>query len=126
MSVDADIPTSLDLFGKSVTDLQTGIIVGNDSISGTLNNITGYTGFSGNVSEQSGHYLVLHCDVPDLNDEIITVEVVGGTHGPVTLDSDHVAVLRIANTTQSVKFTASKNGNKTYSKTYSLTNLTLS
>ena len=114
-----------DVLGKTVAELQSGVIISGSTISGTLNNIDGYTGFSGNVAEQSGHYLVLRADTGNASDTI-TVELIGGTVGrPVTLDSDRNIVLRIANTsTQSVKVVAT-DGKHTVTKSYSLTGLTL-
>lgn len=114
-----------DVLGKTVAELQSGVTISGSTISGTLNNIDGYTGFSGNVEEQSGHYLVIRADTGNASDTI-TVELIGGTVGhPVTLDSDRNIVLRIANTsTQSVKVVAT-NGKRTVTKSYSLTGLTL-
>ena len=114
-----------DVLGKTVAELQSGVTISGSTISGTLNNIDGYTGFSGNVAEQSGHYLVLRADTGNASDTI-TVELIGGTVGhPVTLDSDRNIVLRIASTsTQSVKVVAT-DGKRTVTKSYSLTGLTL-
>ncbi len=58
-------------------------------------------------------------------DAVTTVEVVGGTKGPVALDEDMNVVLLIKDKdAQSVKVTATtKEG--TTSKTYTLTGLTL-
>ena len=94
-------------------------------ISGTLNYVTDYTGFSGNVAEQSGNYLVLKCTTGSL-DDVITVELIGGTVGhPVTLDEDRNIVLRITNTeTQSIEVVAT-DGESTVTKQYALTGLTL-
>lgn len=36
----------VDLFDKTVSDLQNDIVIGEDGISGTLKYVTGYTGFS--------------------------------------------------------------------------------
>lgn len=86
-----------DLLGKTASDLQEDIIVNDNGVYGTLKKVAGYTGFSGNVAEQSGHYLALKIDTEDDDDEI-TVELLGGTVGhPVTLDSDRNIVLRITN-----------------------------
>lgn len=76
-------PESADatLFGKKVSDLQTNVAVGADSITGTLKNVTGYTEFSSKPAEQSGHYLALKFDVTP-TDAVTTVELVGGTKGP--------------------------------------------
>ena len=125
MSIDADISTSVDLLGKIVTDLQESIVVGDTAITGTLKHVTGYTGFSGDVEEQSGNYLAIHCEVPDAEEATITVEVVGGTSGPVTLDSDGIIIDRIANTSQKIRVVASLAGYDSYTRTFDLSGLTL-
>lgn len=112
------------LFGKKVSDLQSNIVIGEDTISGSLKHVTGYTEFSSKTSEQEGHYLALKFGVTP-PDAVTTVELVGGTKGPVTLDADMNIVLLIkSNTTQSIKVTSSKNGTSV-TKTYTLTGLTL-
>lgn len=112
-----------DAYGKTVSELQTGISINGTAISGTLNYVTGYTGFNGlEVGEQSGNYLALKFD-SDPWPTKLTVELVGGTKGPVTLteDTDEFCVFRItSNTTQSIKVSA--DGHDT---TYTLTGLTL-
>lgn len=124
MSVDADIPASEDLFGKTVSDLQTGVRIGSNAITGTLKYVEDYTGFSSKTEEQSGNYLVIHA--ADADADSVTVEVVGGTSGPRTLDSDGIIVLRIANkNTQSIQVKSYKNGAVIATKNYSLTGLTL-
>lgn len=110
------------LFGKQVSELQSDVVVKGTEISGTLHNVTGYTDFSSSVSEQSGHYLALK--IPSKGEDETTVEVVGGTKGPVKLDADRNIVLLIASTSQSVKV-VSKKDEETSEKTYSLTNITL-
>lgn len=125
MDINADIDPSVDLLGKSANDLQSDISVVGNVISGTLNYVTGYTGFSGDVSEQSGNYIAFKVDT-EKDVDSITVELIGGTLGhPVTLDSDRTIVIRITNTTtQSIKVVVNKNG-LSQSKTYTLTGLTL-
>ena len=110
------------LFGKTVSELQTGIVVGDSEITGTLNYVTGYTGFDSNPEKQSGNYLALKIDAT--SGSTTTVEVVGGDKGPVTLDSDMNIVLFIKSTTQSVKVVTSM-GDESIEKTYALTRLTL-
>ena len=105
-----------------MSELQSDISVKTDEITGTLHNVTGYTDFSSIPGEQSGHYLALK--IPSSGDDETTVEVVGGTKGPVKLDSDRNIVLLITSTSQSVKV-VKKKGSETVDKTYSLTNLTL-
>lgn len=104
--------------------MQSGVGVGANDISGTLNYVTGYTGFSGDSAEQSGHYLALHIDTA-VEGSTIVVELVGGVHAPVTLDSDRTIILRIKNKFQKIKITASKEGYDTVTKTYTLSGLTL-
>lgn len=96
--------------------------VGTDAITGTLNYVTGYTGYSGDAELQSGNYLALHAAAEE--GATITVELVGGTSGPVTLDSDGISIGRITSTEQSVRFVASLNG-MTQTKEYALSDLTL-
>lgn len=104
--------------------MQSGVGVGANDISGTLNYVTGYTGFSGDSAEQSGHYLALHVDTA-VEGSTIVVELSGSGQAPVTLDSDRTAVLRIKNKFQKIKITASKEGYDTVAKTYTLSGLTL-
>lgn len=111
------------LFNKTADDLQADIVIGEDSISGTLKYVTGYTGFSSSVSEQSGNYLALKFD-PTPVDAEVTVEIVGGTKGPVTLDEDKMWVGLIKSTSQKVKVTVTS-GKDVKEATYSLSNLTL-
>lgn len=114
-----------ELFGKQVADLQENIIIEGDSISGNLKYVTGYTGFSSKVSEQSGNYLALKISTVPSENVTTTVELVGGTKGAVTLDSDMNIVLRIANKdTQSVKI-ISTTGNESVEKLYTLTGITM-
>lgn len=103
--------------------MQTSVEVGDDEITGTLKYVSDYTGFSGDPDLQKGNFLALKCD----SDEgaTITVELVGGHSGAVTLDDDKNIVIRIENkATQSVKVVASKDGDS-ITKTFGLTGLTL-
>lgn len=100
------------------------MIVGGQDIAGTLKYVTDYTGFSGDPAEQQGNYLVLHIDT-DVEGATIEVELIGGAHGSVTLDSDRTIILRIKNKFQKIKITASKEGYPTVSKTYTLGGVTL-
>lgn len=87
--------------------------------------MTGYTGFnSAEIDEQSGNYLALKFTPTDW-DGLLTVELVGGSKGPVTLASnDDFCVFKIANKSQSIKVEYT-DGDDEYIKTYSLTNLIL-
>ena len=107
-------------------DLQSDLAISDSgAITGTLKYVDDYTGFSGDPTEQVGNYMVLHCEVEDDPDATITVELVGGVHGPVTLDEDGIIILLIRSTEQSVKVTASKEGYDDTTQTFTLTGLTL-
>lgn len=112
----------IDLFGKVASDLQSAVTVSEDAITGTLHYVDDYTGFSSIAEEQAGNYLALKCTA--IEGATITVEVVNGTKGPVTLDPDGLIVLRLINKdTQSIKVTATIN-NITETKIYSLSQMT--
>ena len=83
-------------------------MVGENTISGSLKYVTGYTGFSGDASEQSGHYLALHCESE--SGAVIKVEIDGGHHGAVTLDEDGIIIMRLEDPHQGIKVTATKSG----------------
>lgn len=110
----------MDLFGKTVSDLQNSVAIGSSAITGTLNYVDDYTGFSGNAAEQAGNYLVIHAETPGVDDATITVKVTN----PVTLDEDGIVVLRIADKdSQTVTVVASKDGYESITKVYSLRDL---
>lgn len=112
---------STTLLGKNVSDLQAGVVVNDNFITGTLKYVTEYTGFSGDPAEQSGNYLALKfADTPNA---VTKVELTGGPRGPVTLDSDKQAVIRITDkASQKLKVTSTLNG-QTLTRVYSLTSL---
>lgn len=114
----------VDLLGLTPDDLQENIEISDGAISGTLKYVTDYTGFSGDVSEQSGNYLAIK--VTAVEDATITVELINGTVGhPVTLDSDGMIVLKIADVdTQSIEVIATK-GNISEKQSFTISGLTL-
>lgn len=87
--------------------------------------MTGYVGFNGSdASEQEGNFLAINITPEEGWPESLSVEVVGGKHGAVTLaKNDPEVVLQISSKATGVKVTA-KNGSKTNVKTYAL-NVTL-
>ena len=112
------------LFGKTVNELQSDVVVSDDEVTGTLKYVDGYVDFSSNVSEQSGNYLALKIEAEPAEAETV-VELIGGTKGPVMLDDDMNIVLLIKNKdTQSIKVTTTHNGESVI-KTYGLSGLTL-
>lgn len=111
-----------DLFGKTVGDLQTGVSFGDGTVTGTLKYVSDYTGFSSNIAEQSGNYIVFHAEVPDVEGVTITAKITKTS----TLDSDGIAVFRVGNKdSQTLTIVASKEGYDTVTKTFSLSGLTV-
>lgn len=112
------------LLGKTVNDLQSNIVVGDDSITGTLKYVSDFTQFSNKPEEQKGNYLALKFtnDTPGAE---TYVEVVNGTKGPVKLDEDmqHISLIRNKDT-QKIKVIVVKGKDKA-EKIYSLKGLTL-
>lgn len=106
-----------------MTDLQTGVTIGKTAIRGELKYVDDYTGFSGDPTEQKGNYLVLQfeCEGADA----IVCELIGGKHGPVTLDEDGILISRITKNTQMIRVTASADGYESVTKTYTLTGVKL-
>ena len=120
LSCSPESPTNT-VLGKSVASLQKSVSVGSEAIYGTLKYVTGYTGYSGNPELQSGNFLALKFDAEE--GATTTIELKGGSSGPVTLDSDMNAVVRIEdNTTQYIEVVSSLNGVST-TRTYDLTRL---
>lgn len=117
--------TAEKLLGKALSDLQNGITVDMTTckITGTSKYVTGYTGFSGNEEEQSGHYLALYIDVEDVAGVTYTCEL---SKGPVTLDEDQIIILRIEGKTNvPLVVKASKAGCNTVTRIFDLSGLIL-
>ena len=105
-------------------DLQSSVTVSGDTISGTLAYVEGYTGFSGDPAEQEGNYLAIKATAAE--GDTIVLDLIGGTHGPVTLDSDGICIIRITNKdTQKLKYTATGADGSTDERIWKLTGLTL-
>lgn len=105
-TIDTDVAADTDLLGKVIGDLQKDVYVYKDTIEGSLYHVTDYTGFSGDVKEQEGHYLVLHASVP--GETGVTIKAIGPSGREVTLDADGILVLRLTNKHAGVTFVASK------------------
>lgn len=113
------------MLGKKASELQSNVVVSDDAITGTLFHVNDYVGFSSNVSEQKGNYLALQVITEPQEGVTTTVELVGGTKGPVTLDEDMNIVIRVTDPkTQKVKVISTK-GEKSTTKVYNLTGLVL-
>lgn len=104
-----------DAYGKTGNDLQTNVKVSRTAVTGTLKYVTGYTGFnSAEPIEQEGHYLALDFSTDmDAQGATVTVELVGGTKGPVQLThpDDMFCVFRVTDkNTQNIRVKATKDG----------------
>ena len=120
-SADVTTLTGVNLLGKTVDDLQEDIAISDAGvISGTSKYVTDYTGFSGDVSEQSGNYLALHA-ASAVPGAVITAEVIGGSGRVVTLDSDGILIARLTENATGVKFTASLPGSAYTTESLTLT-----
>lgn len=112
------------VLGKTVSALQTGITVADGKIAGVLKNVTGYTGYSQDTSLQSGYYIALDITAPE-DASATTIELIGGTSGPVQLDEDMDAVIRITDTAAQAIRIVTTVGGTDYANVYGLTGLTL-
>ena len=108
--------------GKSANELQSGIVISGDSISGTLNYIDNYTKFSSKASERKGNYLVLK--LSSENGTVITKITGNGASGKDVTVNDGFCVYRVTSTEQKIEVKATKD-DKVVSKTYSLNGLDL-
>lgn len=118
-------------YEKRVSDLQDDVVINtNRKIGGTLHYVTGYTEFnSSEPTEQEGNYLALDFSdnwLGETDPTTFTVELKGGTKGPVTLtESDTFCVFRVTNpNTQSIEV-VSTDSTGTTTVRYSLKGLTL-
>lgn len=115
---------SVDLLGKTASDLQEGIEIRANDITGKLKYVSDYTDFSSNPVEREGHYLALKIDTVPENAKT-TVQLLGGTSGAKELDDDHLIVLRVTNVlSQSVQIVSTV-GEDSAVKNYSLSSMTL-
>lgn len=110
------------ILGEDVDDLQTNIVVGDSAITGTLKYVTGFTGYSEVVEEQSGNFLALHV-TSAVEGATIKASLVGGSE--FTIGADGIAVFRITSVEDVVQIVASKSGYTTTTKTFALTELVL-
>lgn len=118
-------------YGKKVSDLQDDVVINtNWRIDGTLHYVTGYTEFnSSEPTEQEGNYLALDFSdnwLGETDPTTFTVELKGGTKGPVTLnEGDSFCVFRVTDLdTQSIEV-VSTDSTGTTTVRYSLKGLIL-
>ena len=126
LTADVDIDPLTDLLGKTVGDLQSGVIVDNynKTISGTLAYVDDYTGFSGDPREQQGNYLAVHF-ATEADNATISIRLIGGLDRVVTLDPDGLLVTRVSNTNQKIQVTVTVDGADPQIETYTLRGLNL-
>lgn len=86
-----------DLLGKTVTDLQSDIAIDDTNVTGTLNYVEGYTGFSDVPEEQEGNYLALTfaATKDDAPVSKITCTLSSSDKGEVELDEDKIHIIRV-------------------------------
>lgn len=111
-----------EILGKLAGDLQSGVYVHDDYISGTLKYVTGYTGFSGNPEEQEGNYLALKFEATE--GATTTIFLTNGTGTtPVELDSDMNCVVRVSDKDAQKFIVKTTKNDFVVEKTYSLSSL---
>lgn len=98
------------------------MVVSGSKITGSLKNVTEYTGYSDQPEEQSGHYLALKFE-PNYEGSKITVEIVGNGKGPKELKSRDL-VARIEDNSYKLKFVTTRNDEEDVQE-FDLTGLTL-
>lgn len=119
LKADAVAP-NVEVLGKTASELQSEIRINDlDEIRGKLKYLASYPGFE---SDTKGNFIALKFDVDA--GTTTTVEIIGGTSGPVTLDSDKIWVGKIASKTQKIRVDTTKEG-VTNTKVYSLKYITL-
>lgn len=123
VNVDTNIGADEDLSGKIVSDLQEGISIGPDGVSGTLKYVADYSS-AFESGENSGNYLAIRCSTPGVEDA--TIEVTSSDESPVVFDAETgIAVCRIADkSTQTIEVVAYKD-DQSDSVTLDLSQLTL-
>ena len=109
VSVDADIETTEDLYGKTVDDLQEYVVFGDLGVTGTLKYISDYSE-AFESGENSGYYMAFHISTPGVEDATIVVN--SSDEGTVLYDeTTGIAICRITDKdTQVIDITAEKDG----------------
>lgn len=98
-SITLSVPTG-DLLGMDASALATNLEISTaGTVTGTLNYVTGYTGFSSNVNEQTGYFFPFQVDIPtDISNNVIATMQVNNK-APKQLDlTDGKPVIFMGNT----------------------------
>jgi len=90
------------ILGADPATLQENISIVGSQVKGKLLYKTGYTGYSGDASLQSGNFFAFKCNVTNFNATAGTgvnvyVKIIGGLGSEVMLDADKNCVIRVAN-----------------------------
>lgn len=115
--------------GKTVSDLQSDVVIGDTAITGTLKWVEGYTGFSSNTNEQTGNYLAIDI-AADPTTASTTCQLINGVSNPnpvqLTYPDDMWMVIRITDPSkQSIQVVSTLTTGEKTTKTYALTDLVL-
>ena len=116
----------MDLFGKVASDLQSGIEIDGEAITGTLKYIDDYSSAYG-PGMDSGNYLLLHFSTGAVSGATIKAKLFGGTTGWVTVDpTDNLLITRVTDkNSQTLVVVANKEGYDQTVLRFSLKGLTL-
>lgn len=112
-------------YGVTVSDLQSNIKVANGKISGLLKYVdgTGWDAGTWGADDAAGNFFAFSVDAPE--NAVVTMQLLGGKYGAVTLDEDMTVTVRITNPEyQKIKLVSTVSGVKT-TKIYTLTGLRL-
>lgn len=120
---------SKNVLGKLTSELQTGVTIADGEATGTINYVTGYTGFDGSNPElQEGHYIVIKIADIDSKAVSVTGAIVPGISGAAEMinDPDLDIVLRITDKdTQKATFIQTDADGNTNVQEIGLSGLTL-
>lgn len=116
-----------DLLGKTVTELQSDVAIDDTNITGTLNYVEGYTGFSDIPEEQEGNYLALTfaATKDDVPVNKITCTLSSSDKGEVELDEDKTHIIRVTDKSATLTVKVYDNDEVKLTKDLVLSQLTL-
>lgn len=117
---------SFDIFGMKTSQLQEGITVDGNKITGTLHYVKDFTGFSSLPEEQKGHFLVMQY-TPDPYEADVHVLKTNGTVGDKILGKPDLTMCSriIDKAKQKLEVYAELNGVKSEKTIYDISGLTL-
>ena len=118
LSVDPTSPNET-RYGKEVDDLQSNIEVNSNAIMGTLRYVTGYTGFSEDVSKQSGNFLSLDLTATPADATVQAALIGGDSDGQLATVNDGELVVRVTDRKQQLRIVVTSDAN-VIDKTYRL------